>query len=278
MTTTRDTSRPPSHLVTDPADPRAPRRSVIAHRGASGRAPENTLAAARLAVALGADAVEGDVRRTRDGVLVVIHDPHLRRTTDVRHAFPTRTRWQVSDYTLEEIKCLDAGSWFGREYAGEEVPTLAEWAEEIGGRASMLLDVKQPARYPGMADDLAAALTTVPALRAAVATGGVTVQSFDQAWLRTFSALAPRAHLALLVDDEPEGRQIVRAADFAHQLNPSLRAVSPEVVRRIQACGLSAHVWTPNSYRQLRRALRCGVDGVITDHPERARPAPRGTP
>ncbi|WP_281259550.1 glycerophosphodiester phosphodiesterase family protein, partial [Streptomyces glaucescens] len=94
------------------------RPAVIAHRGASAYAPENTLAAVDKAAELGIEWVENDVQRTKDGELVVIHDDSLRRTTDVETVFPDRAPWQVRDFTAAEIARLDAGSWFGPAYAG----------------------------------------------------------------------------------------------------------------------------------------------------------------
>src|SRR5688500_13615694 len=97
---------------------------AIAHRGARARAPENTLAAVREAAALGADAVEVDVQRTRDGALVLVHDATLSRTTDAASRLPRRGPWSVGSMTLREIRRLDAGSWKAPEYAGQRVPTL----------------------------------------------------------------------------------------------------------------------------------------------------------
>jgi glycerophosphoryl diester phosphodiesterase len=85
---------------------------VIAHRGASAYAPQNTVAAAREAVSRGADALEADIRQTRDGHLVALLDPTLARTTNVEQVFPRRRPWRVESFTLAEVKRLDAGSWF----------------------------------------------------------------------------------------------------------------------------------------------------------------------
>ena len=109
----------------------------IAHRGASAYAPEHTLAAYRLAIVQGADFVEQDLAVTRDGVLVCLHDDSLERTTNVEEMFPERAtvdpatgrrRWLAVDFTLAEIKQLDAGSWFDPKFAGERVPT---WEEAV---------------------------------------------------------------------------------------------------------------------------------------------------
>ncbi len=248
------------------------RPRVIAHRGASAHAPENTAVAARVAVALGADAVECDVHRTADGALVVIHDRHLRRTTDAATVLPGRRPWRVGDLTLEEIQRVDAGSWFHPSYAGEPVPTLGSWAAAVGTRAHLLLEIKQPARYPGLAVDLVEELRRVDALRQAVSAGRLVVQSFDRAWVEAFAELAPETPVGLLVESAPTPREIRALARFADQLNVSHWAVRRDLVRLAHDHGLLVHAWTPNSRWHLWRAFATGVDGVITDHPERALP------
>lgn len=116
---------------------------VVAHRGASGHAPENTLAAVDAAEALGVDWVENDVQRTRDGVLVVLHDTDLKRTTDVEQVFPDRAPWAVKDFTAAELAKLDAGSWFGAQFAGTRVPTLTQFLHRLErNRQKLLLEIK----------------------------------------------------------------------------------------------------------------------------------------
>jgi glycerophosphoryl diester phosphodiesterase len=128
-------SAPAAAAPPAPSAPSAGEVDVVAHRGSSGAAPENTLAAVELALAHRADVVENDIQRTKDGELVVMHDLTLARTTDVEEVFPDRAPWNVADFTLAEIKQLDAGSWFSPEFAGERVPTLAEWVRAVGRRA-----------------------------------------------------------------------------------------------------------------------------------------------
>jgi len=124
---------------------------VIGHRGASAYAPENTLAAIDKAARLGIGWVENDVQRTKDGELVVIHDDSLQRTTDVEEVFPCRTSWDVKDFTAAEIARLDAGSWFGRRYAGARVPTLDEYMRRVEhNHQKLLLEIKNPELYPGI--------------------------------------------------------------------------------------------------------------------------------
>ena len=110
-----------------PSDP-----DVVAHRGSSGAAPENTIAAIKLALEHRSDTVENDIQRTSDGELVIMHDTTLTRTTDVEEVFPDRAPWNVADFTLAEIKRLDAGSWFAPEFAGQRVPTLEQWVKAVG--------------------------------------------------------------------------------------------------------------------------------------------------
>ena len=117
---------------------------VVAHRGASAYAPEHTLASYRLALEQGADYVEQDLAVTRDGVLICLHDDSLDRTTDVEEVFPNRSsvdpatgrrQWLSADFTLAEIKRLDAGGWFDPRFAGERIPTWEEAVRAVGTRA-----------------------------------------------------------------------------------------------------------------------------------------------
>jgi glycerophosphoryl diester phosphodiesterase len=242
--------------------------SVIAHRGSSGAAPENTIAAVRLALAHRSDVVENDVQRTRDGELVIMHDTTLARTTDVEQVFPARAPWNVADFTLAEIKQLDAGSWFAPEFAGERVPTLAEWGAAVGRSADMLLEPKSPHLYPGIEQDLDKELRSVPVLAQALKADRVVVQSFDHRWLRAYADLAPDVRVGLLYGSRPSPVDVAAAATWADQVNPALGAIDEATVDQVQASGLEIHVWTVNDGVGMRRAVRWGVDGVITNYPQ----------
>lgn len=116
---------------------------VYAHRGASAYAPENTLAAVDAADDLGVAWVENDVQLTKDGVLVVVHDTTLGRTTDAEEVFPGRAPWAVKDFTAAEIAKLDAGSWFGAGFAGARVPTLTQYLHRLErNHQKLLLEIK----------------------------------------------------------------------------------------------------------------------------------------
>lgn len=257
--------------ASQPAPQAAPQRSdveVVAHRGSSGAAPENTIAAVELALQQKADVVENDIQRTRDGELVIMHDTTLARTTDVEQVFPGRAPWLVGDFTLAEIKQLDAGSWFAPEFAGERVPTLTEWVEAVGRRAGMLLEPKAPELYPGIEVDLDKTLRALPEFEHALARDLVTVQSFNHTWLRTYQDLAPDVPTGLLFSARPTVAEIDAAATWAEEVNPRFTATDEATVDAIHERGLEAHVWTVNGGQDMRRALNWDVDGIITNYPQ----------
>jgi glycerophosphoryl diester phosphodiesterase len=257
------TAPPASAAPSTTADP-----DVVAHRGSSGVAPENTIAAVRLAVRQKADVVENDIQRTRDGELVIMHDLTLARTTDVEQVFPDRAPWNVADFTLSEIKQLDAGSWFAPEFAGQRVPTLAEWGQAVGTGTGMLLEPKSPALYPGIEVDLDKELRSVGVFRTAIQQGRLVVQSFDHPWLRGYKGLAPDVPVGLLFGTRPTQADIDSAATWAEQVNPALGAIDEPVVAAIHAAGMEAHVWTVNDGAGMRRAISWDVDGIITNYPQ----------
>lgn len=139
------------------------KKTLIAHRGASGYAPEHTLEAYRLAIEQGAHYVEQDLQMSKEGVLVCLHDLSLERTTNVQEMFPVRYRdvlvggvterhWFVADFSVEEIKQLDAGSWFGEKrgrstFSGAQIPTWHEAIQEIRGKAGLFPEIKNPETY-----------------------------------------------------------------------------------------------------------------------------------
>jgi glycerophosphoryl diester phosphodiesterase len=253
-----------------PAVAAAPRPDVanIAHRGSSGAAPENTIAAVRLSLAQGADVVENDIQRTSDGVLVILHDASLARTTDVEQVFPGRASYDVVHFTLAEVKRLDAGSWFAPQFAGERIPTLEEWVAAVGQRAGMLMEAKLPERYPGIERDIDKELRSMGEFQRAVKGGRVTMQSFNHLWLRSYADLAPDVPVGLLFGTRPTEVDLTLAAQWADQVNPALGVVQESDVARIHELGLETHVWTVNGGADMHRAIRWGVDGVITNYPQ----------
>lgn len=229
---------------------------TIAHRGASAYAPENTLAALRAAVELRCDLAEVDVQRTRDGVLVLVHDTDLARTTGRRRA--------VSDVTYADLARLDAGSWFSPAYAGEPIPTLEQALDVLDGSGTgLLLEIKHPARHPGIAADVA---RTLRARRGYVAPGKCVVQSFDHAVMYDVARLVPDVPIGLL--GHPPVHRLPALATWASHVNPRHRRATPPYVDAVHAAGLSCLVWTVDREHDVRRALALGVDGIITNRPD----------
>lgn len=251
----------PAHAAQETVD-------VVAHRGSSGAAPENTLAAIQLAIEHRSDVVENDIQRTSDGELVIMHDTTLARTTDVEQVFPDRAPWSVGTFTLAEIKQLDAGSWFAPQFAGERVPTLQEWVEAVGNQAGMLLEPKAPELYPGIEVDIDKELRSLPAFNRALRAGRVAVQSFNHLWLKAYKHLAPDVPVGLLFSLKPTLAEISAAATWAEQVNPALGPIDEATVQAVHAEGLEIHVWTVNSGADMRRAINWGVDGIITNYPQ----------
>lgn len=253
-------------LLFSPHRPDRRRVLNVAHRGASDVAPENTLAAVVAAVAAGADLVEVDVQRSRDGVPVLFHDTTLVRTTDVRRKFPHRAPWRVGDLTYDELRRLDAGSWKSPEFAGEPPASLADALETAwAGGVGVLVELKAPELHPGIVTDVVAGAKAAEGYEAAVANGGLVVQSFSFAAAKEHKALAPDVPVGLL--GAPPAAHLPTLATWADQVNPHHRAVDRAYVERLHDLGVACQVWTVDRKAAMERALRMDVDGVITNRP-----------
>ncbi|WP_435744542.1 glycerophosphodiester phosphodiesterase [Nocardioides sp. SYSU DS0663] len=239
-----------------------------AHRGAMGYAPENTLAAFRLGIEQGSDLIEADVQRTQDGVLVLVHDTTLRRTTDVEEVFPDRAPWRVKDFTYAEIRQLDAGSWFSEEFAGEPVPTLAEMVQLVRpSRAGILMELKSPASYPGIEQQVADEFASFPGyVESAVRAKRLVVQSFDWQSMARYHEAQPSVPVGLL--GRPDESRLPELSTWADQINPSFRTFDAAYVDRVQALGMEVHTYTVNAPSAMHEVLDRGVDGVITNYPD----------
>ncbi|MFE9058731.1 glycerophosphodiester phosphodiesterase [Streptomyces mutabilis] len=252
--------------------------TVVAHRGASAYAPENTLAAVDKAAELGIRWVENDVQRTRDGELVVLHDDSLRRTTDVEEVFPDRSPWKVKDFTAAEIARLDAGSWFGSEYAGARVPTLKQYVERVEhNHQKLLLELKNPQLYPGIEQQTLKVLANEGWLDRRHVAGRLVVQSFSADSIRTVHEIKPAVKTGFLgtppVSDLPE------YAGFTDQINPSHGSLSLSYVSSVHAFTgphgrpMEVFAWTVDDAATARRIAGYDVDGIITNKPDIVREA-----
>ncbi|SOD87358.1 glycerophosphodiester phosphodiesterase family protein [Streptomyces sp. Ag109_G2-15] len=251
--------------------------TVIAHRGASAYAPENTLASIDKAAQLGFTWVENDVQRTKDGELVVIHDDSLRRTTNVEDVFPGRAPWKVKDFTAAEIARLDAGSWFSPAYVGTRVPTLEQYMRRVDhNHEKLLLEIKNPELYPGIEQQTLKLLGNEGWLDRRHL-GRLIVQSFDADSVRAVHKLKPALTTACL--GTPSVAQLRQYARFSDLINPSYGSISADYVSAVHALTgphgrrLRVFAWTVNDAATAWKTTGYGVDGLITNKPDVVRAA-----
>jgi glycerophosphoryl diester phosphodiesterase len=251
---------------------------VVAHRGASAYAPENTLAAVDSAARLGVRWVENDVQRTRDGRLVVVHDDSLARTTDAEEVFPGRAPWKVKDFTAAEIARLDAGGWFSPAYAGTRVPTLSQYVRRVErNHQKLLLEIKNPQLYPGIERQTLDLLSGEGWLDRAHLEGRLIVQSFSADSLRNVHDLKPAVTTGLL--GTPPVEELPRYARFTDLVNPPRASLSPGYVSAVHTFTgphgrpLVVCAWTVDDAAAALDAARAGVDGVISNRPDVVRAA-----
>ena len=233
---------------------------VIAHRGASLLAPENTLSAFRLAADLGADAIELDSKLTSDGYVVIHHDLTLDRTTTGKGF--------LKDCTLEELRRLDAGSHFGEAFIGERIPSLRDVFIEVGDK--LLLNVELT-NYGTPFDSLPEAV--IGLVREFNLEQRVLLSSFSPLALVKTRRLAPDIPLGLLIKDrQPFWLFAFLQWVSPHEaLHPHLTVVSKELILQGHARGRNINVWTVNEPAEIRALEEMGVDGIITDAPDVAR-------
>ncbi|PYR02372.1 MAG: hypothetical protein DMG00_29025, partial [Acidobacteria bacterium] len=229
------------------------RKQLIAHRGASGYAPEHTAAAYRLAMEQHAEFVEPDLAVTKDGVLICLHDDALKRTTNAAEVFPQREPWLANDFTLEEIKRLDAGSWFKPAFAGQRIQTFQEAIDLVRGKAGLYPELKSPELYRSRHVDQVKLFVDVIRKNGldkpeSLKTTPVIIQSFDEEAVRRVAKELPSIPRVLLVErdgdvSEPRLRVI---KTFATGVAPekSLVAQHPEMVKQAHALGLTVTCWT----------------------------------
>jgi glycerophosphoryl diester phosphodiesterase len=223
---------------------------IIAHRGASHEAPENTLAAIALSLAQQAHAIEIDVRLTRDGGIVLLHDDTFQRTTG-QDAVP-------GDLDLADIRKLDAGSWKSPAFTGEKIPTLAEVLAAIPSGKDLLVELKS-------------GTAIVPAFRRELEKGflslaQVVVIAFDFELLRAVRTALPQVRVLHLAGGRENDRQCTQS-DLDALIVAARTAGFAAMVQRIHQAGLRCYVWTVNEAARARYLAGLGVDGITTDRP-----------
>ncbi|MBI3609603.1 MAG: glycerophosphodiester phosphodiesterase [Nitrospirae bacterium] len=229
----------------------------IAHRGASGHAPENTMAAFRKAVEMGADWIELDIHLTADGHLVVLHDFTLERTAGDRRA--------VKVFTLEQLKTFDVGLWWDEAYRNERVPTLDEVLSFAENRIKIQIELKRGSSlYPGIEKRL---IEMIARHRAENRTA---VSSFETDALKTLRELDRTIPLGLLTR-KPRPKDILEDAKSLNvqSLHISTRRLSKEILTQAHLNGLPVYAYTVNRPLLMRRYLSMGVDGLFTNYPDR---------
>lgn len=254
-------------------------RLLIAHRGASAYAPEHTIPAYKVALAQGADFIEQDLQLTKDGVLICLHDPDLARTTNVASVFPNRATlrdpeqtgaakrgWYTIDFTLAEIKRLDAGSWFNRanpfqanaSFVGLRIPTMEEAIKVVGTRAGLYIELKHFTFYKSMGYDAAArlaALLQAHGFARKTQSKRVFVQSFHKEALLRMRELAPGYARVQLLPMEGTTRKTdssivtpalaAEIAAYAQGVGPSKNMIkSADDVAVFHKAGLLVHPYT----------------------------------
>src|SRR5258708_7415203 len=258
-------------LVLFAAIPRAADSSkqLIAHRGASGYRPEHTIASYRLAMEQHADFVEPDLAVTKDGVLICLHDDTLERTTNIAEVFPDRPsanvptwvqqdrrsqkHWLANDFTVDEIKRLDAGKWYKPEFAGERVVTFQEMIDLVRGKAGLYPELKSPELYRSRHVDQVKLFVDLMRKNGleqpeSLKTTPVIIQSFDEEAIRRVSIdlpTIPRVFLTSKDEDVTEAR-LRQLAKFASGIAPEKFVIArhPELVKQAHDAGLTVTSWT----------------------------------
>ena len=276
----------------------APKKILIAHRGASAYAPEHSADAYTLAIAQGADFVEQDLAVTKDGVLVSIHDLTLERTTDAEDVFPTRfvedkaggtsvKRWYVNDFTLAEIKQLDAGSWMDKKFAGTRILTFQEAIDLVRGKAGLYPELKDPEFYRQRGVDPEKLFTGIVRKNGleADAKTPLVLQSFDDATLKAAAIDLPTVPRVFLVSPQDVGRidtpdKLKAVAAWATGIGPNKAILEkqPDIIGWAHAATLTVTPWTfrasqPGKYASVQEEMKhflftLGVDALFTDNPD----------
>lgn len=249
----------------------------IGHRGASAYAPENTLASFDLALSLGAHYLELDVHMSRDGVLVVVHDPTLDRTARGPAEVSTGL---IRSRTFGELSHLEFGSWFNEaftryrrdEYEGLRILSLESVLARYRHCARLCIELKNPEASPGMEAELIRLLGAYDLLAPARSRGRILILSFDASSLRALRDICPQLALMQLVVERASASEIVPLLEgiraYAHAVGPHHPSVDDRVLKEAHAAGLQVYPYTVNDAPAMRRVIALCVDGMITDCPD----------
>ncbi len=260
----------------------------IAHRGARSLAPENTLAAAAVGLALGADLWELDVAMSRDGELFVVHDDTLERTSNVEEVFPDRRPWSNHLFTLAEIKSLDFGTWFvekdpfkqiaagavseaeQQSHRGEKAPTLAEalrFTRDNDWRVNV--ELKDLSGAPGDATVVEKAVALIEELGMV---DRVLISSFNHTYIERVKAANPQIVTAALVEQaDPDPAALLKRL-AAQAYNPKVGKIDPGAIGALRDQGFDVYIWTVNDEKTMQSLIDARVSGIFTDFPQLLEP------
>nr|WP_156324458.1 glycerophosphodiester phosphodiesterase [Bacillus sp. FJAT-27251] len=240
---------------------------IVSHRGASGHAPEHTMASYELGTKMHGDYIEVDLQMTKDGHLITMHDMRVDRTTNGTGL--------VKEATLTEIKKLDAGSWFNEkypllakpEYAGLKVPALEEVFQKFGNNRSYYIETKSPDVYHGMEKELLRLVNQYN-----INKDKLLVQSFSKDSLRTMHKLDPSIKLVQLLSHRSNAvisqAEINEVKTYATGLGANQAYLNEEYVKQVTASGLELHAYTINDKARMQQLIDWGVTGMFTNFPD----------
>lgn len=247
----------------------------VSHRGASGYAPEHTITSYQMGDKMHGEYIEVDLQMTKDGKLIAMHDETVDRTTDGTGL--------VKDYTLEQIKQLDAGSWFNEkypqyanlDYAGLKVPTLEEVFQKFGKNAKYYIETKSPEVYPGMEKELLRLVNDYN-----INKNTLLVQSFSSLSLKTMNELDPSVKLVQLLSYKTNAvitdAEIAAIKQYAMGVGPNYTYLNQDYVQKVAGSGLAIHPYTVNDKETMKKLIDWGVTGMFTNFPDRLHEVMKG--
>ncbi len=231
---------------------------VIGHRGAMGQAPENTMVSFKKGLELGADLLELDIHLSLDRELVVIHDATVERTT--------AGKGRVAGMDLQELKALDAGSWFGPEHSGARIPTLREVLDWARDRTHLVIEIKgDPLPGAGIEEALIGLLKEFALIEKVMAI------SFHHGTVKRIKEIEPALKTGILFTGGLIDSVGAARAASADSLRPSRNYWSRELVELAHEAGLTASTWTVNDAEIMKRLVEIGIDSIVTNYPDRLR-------
>lgn len=232
----------------------------VAHRGASGYAPENTIAAFDKAVEMKADYIEIDVQRSKDGKLVIIHDTTVDRTTN--------GTGNVRDLTYKQLENLDAGSWRGEQFSGEKIPTFGQILDRYRGKIGILIELKSPELYPGIEESVVQELKKRNLDKPK--NKKIILQSFNFESMKKTNQLLPNVPIGVLTSSKTDTtpQALKDFAEYADYFNPSYSIVTEDLVKNVHELGMKISSWTVRSHEAAEFLLQMKVDAIITDYPD----------